>query len=56
MQKQDFSVDTTNPQSIYFLSSSNGLSNVISPVNLNGDNYANESRLTVNALKIQEQA
>jgi len=51
MQKQNFSIDTTNPQSVYFLSNSDDPSNIISSVILNGKNYANWSCLTVNALK-----
>uniref|UniRef100_A0A7C9A7L8 Retrotransposon Copia-like N-terminal domain-containing protein n=1 Tax=Opuntia streptacantha TaxID=393608 RepID=A0A7C9A7L8_OPUST len=40
-----------DPQSPYFLSSSDHPGYIINPVILNGDNYGNWSRLLVNALK-----
>lgn len=53
-KQHNISVDPTDPQSPYFLSSSDSPSNIISPVILNGDKYANGSRLTINALKYKK--
>jgi len=44
-------MDPNNPQSPYYLSSSDSPRNIICPVSLDGENYANWSRLVVNALK-----
>ena len=48
---ESFSVDPNNPQSLYYLSSSDSPGNVICLVSLDGENYANWSRLVINALK-----
>lgn len=50
-EKQNINLDPTNPQSPYYLCSSDSPSNVISPIILTGNNYVNWSRLTINALR-----
>ena len=50
-EKFSISVDPSNPQSPFYLCSSDSPSNIISPMILNGDNYASWSGLIVNALK-----
>jgi len=44
-------VDPNNPQSPYFLSSSDSPSNIIYLVSLNGNNHANWSRRAINAFR-----
>ena len=48
---KSFPVDPNNPQSTYYLSSSDSPGNVICSVSLDGENYANWSKVVVNALK-----
>ena len=50
-RRHNINVDPTDPQSLYYLCGSDSPSNIISPTSLNGNNYANWSRLTLNALK-----
>ena len=44
-------ININDPQSPYYLCSSDHPRNVISPVILDGDHYANWSRVVINALK-----
>jgi len=44
-------LDISNPHSLYYLCSSDHPGNIISPIILNGDNYANWNRIVSNALK-----
>jgi len=44
-------VDINNPQSPYYLCSSDHSANIISPTILNGENYTNWNRIVSNALK-----
>ena len=46
-----FKVDPSDPQSPYYLCSSDNPGNIICPVSFDGENYANWSRLVTNALK-----
>jgi len=50
-EKHNINLDPTDPQSPHSLCSSDSPSNIISPISLNGNNYANWSRLTINALR-----
>jgi len=43
--------DPNDPQSLYFLSSSDSPSNIICPMSLNGNNYPYWRHLTINTLK-----
>jgi len=51
IKKPIMNLEPNNLQSPYHLCSSDSSSNIISPVMLNGNNYANWSRLTIKALK-----
>ena len=44
-------IDANGPRSPYFLSSSDNPGNIISPIILDGENYANWSSVVTNALK-----
>ena len=44
-------LDSSDPKSPYYLCSSDNPGNIICPIILNGENYANWSRLAANSLK-----
>ena len=50
-QEKQIALSYNDPQSPYYLNSSDHPRYIISPVILNGDNYGNWSRLILNTLK-----